>query len=163
MAIIDTIKNKIFKSDQLPKLLSQWRFKDEKVVFTNGCFDIIHIGHLINLSQCADLGTKLIVGLNTDASVKRLKGSDRPINNEYDRALLLAGFSFVDAVVLFDTDTPYDLIDTVKPNILAKGGDYKPTEVVGHDIVTKNGGKVAIIKIIEGFSSTSIIEKGGLA
>ena len=163
MTKLDIIKSKILKADELPQLLSQWKFKDEKIVFTNGCFDIIHIGHLINLSQCADLGTKLIIGLNTDASVKRLKGEDRPINNEYDRALILAGFSFIDAVVLFDTDTPYDLINVVKPNILAKGGDYKPNQVVGHDIVTKNGGEVAIIKIIEGFSSTSIIEKGGLA
>ena len=163
MTNIEIIKAKIFKQEQISQLISSWQSVNEIVVFTNGCFDVIHVGHLINLSQSADLGTKLIVGLNTDNSVRRLKGPQRPINSEYDRALILAGFSIVDAVVFFDSDTPYDLIKMVNPNVLTKGGDYKPTEVVGHDIVTKNGGKVEIIKIVDGFSSSSIIEKGGLA
>lgn len=162
MTNIKNIESKIFRQDQLIQLLSLWQLKDEKIVFTNGCFDIIHIGHLLNLSQSADLGTKLIIGLNTDASVKRLKGHERPINNEYNRALILAGFSFVDAVIYFDSDTPYELIKSIKPDIITKGGDYKPHEVIGHDIVTENGGEVVIINIVEGFSSSSIIEKGGL-
>ena len=162
MTNIEFIESKIFKQDKISQLLSLWQNNNEKIVFTNGCFDVIHIGHLLNLSQSADLGTKLIIGLNTDASVKRLKGSNRPINSEYNRALILAGFSFVDAVIYFDTDTPYELIKSVKPDILTKGGDYKPEEVIGHDIVNKIGGEVVIIKIIEGFSSSSIIEKGGL-
>jgi rfaE bifunctional protein nucleotidyltransferase chain/domain len=162
MINIDKIKSKIFEQSQLSGILSLWRFKDEKIVFTNGCFDVFHVGHLHNLLQSADLGTKLVVGLNTDSSIKRLKGDDRPINKEYDRALVLAGFSFVDAVVFFDTDTPYELIKEVKPDIITKGGDYKPKEVVGYDIVKQKGGEVVIIDIVEGFSSTSIIKKGGL-
>lgn len=163
MTNIETIKSKIINQDNLNQLLDLWKLKDEKVVFTNGCFDVIHIGHLINLSQSADLGTKLIVGLNTDESVSKLKGPERPINKEYNRALILAAFNFVDAIVFFNTDTPYELIKRVKPNIITKGGDYKPEEVVGHDIVSQNGGEVVIINIVEGFSSSSIIEKGGLA
>ena len=163
MTNIEIIESKIYKQDQIIQLLSSWQSKDEKIVFTNGCFDVIHVGHLLNLSQSADLGTKLIIGLNTDASVKRLKGPKRPINNEYNRALILAGFSFVDAVIYFDADTPYELIKSIKPDILTKGGDYKPEEVIGHDVVTQNGGEVIIINIIKGFSSSSIIEKGGLA
>ena len=162
MTNIEVIKAKIIDSKQLPKQMSQWRANHEKVVFTNGCFDIIHIGHLINLSKSADLGSKLIVGLNTDASVKRLKGSNRPINKEYDRAMILAGFRFVDAVVLFNSDTPYELIKEVNPHIITKGGDYKSKDVVGYDIVAQNGGEVVIIDIVDGFSSTSIIEKGSL-
>ena len=162
MTNIETIESKIFKQEDASNLISKWRGKNEKIIFTNGCFDILHVGHLFNLSQAADLGTKLIVGLNTDTSVKRLKGEERPINSEHSRAILLAGFGFVDAVIYFNDDTPYELIKIIKPNILVKGGDYKPEEVVGHDIVTKNGGEVAIIKLVKGFSSTSIIKKGGL-
>lgn len=163
MTNIDLIESKIFKPDQIDRLLSLWRFKSESIVFTNGCFDVIHLGHLKYLAQAANLGTKLVIGLNTDASVKRLKGNDRPINDEYSRAMVLAGFSFVAAVIFFNEDTPYNLIKQVKPNILVKGGDYKIEDIVGYDIVTQNGGEVTTISFVDGFSSTSIIKKGGLA
>ncbi len=159
----ELIKKKLILPNQIDGLLSLWRFKNEKIVFTNGCFDILHLGHIIYLSQAADLGTKLIIGLNTDSSVKKLKGSNRPVNNEQARVYMLASFSFVDAVVTFDTDTPYELIKHIKPNLLVKGGDYKPHEIVGFDIVTENSGKVVSLPFVEGYSSTSIIKKGGLA
>ena len=133
-----------------------------RIVFTNGCFDIIHLGHLNYLASAAELGTKLIIGLNTDASVKKLKGNDRPINNEIARANVLAGFSFVDALVFFDTDTPYELIKQIKPHFLVKGGDYKAEDIVGYDIVTENKGQVVTLQFVDGFSSTSIIKKGRL-
>lgn len=162
MTNLEIIESKIFKPDQIDRLLSLWRFKNEKIAFTNGCFDVVHLGHLKYLAQAANLGTKLILGLNTDSSVKRLKGNDRPINDEYSRAMVLAGFSFVDALVFFDDDTPYSLIKKIVPNILVKGGDYKIENIVGYDIVTKNGGEVTTINFVDGFSSTSIIKKGGL-
>ena len=131
----------------------------EKIVFTNGCFDILHQGHIEVLAKTADLGNRLIIGLNSDSSVKLLKGKNRPINTERARALLLAAIDFVDAIVLFPEETPKQLIAQIQPNILAKGGDYKITEIVGHHIVTQNGGKVISIPLTEGFSSTLIIEK----
>ena len=163
MTKLERIEAKIIEPDQLDKLLNLWRFKGEKIVFTNGCFDILHLGHLKYLASAAELGTKLIIGLNTDASVKKLKGNDRPINNEIARASVLAGFSFVDALVFFDTDTPYELIKQVKPHFLVKGGDYKAEDIVGYDIVTENKGQVVTIQFVDGFSSTSIIKKGRLA
>lgn len=162
MTNIEIIESKIFKPDQIDRLLSFWRFKSEKIVFTNGCFDVIHLGHLKYLAQAANLGTKMVLGLNTDASVKRLKGNDRPINDEISRAMVLAGFSFIDAVVYFNDDTPYNLINMVKPDVLVKGGDYKIEDIVGYDIVKGKGGEVTTISFVDGFSSTSIIEKGGL-
>lgn len=139
--------------------LNLWRFKDDKIVFTNGCFDILHKGHIEYLAKAASLGTKLVIGLNTDASVKRLKGDSRPVNDENARALLLASLVFVDKVILFDTDTPRDLIDFVQPDILVKGGDYKPEEIVGYDIVKAKGGKIVTLDFVEGYSTTSLIEK----
>ncbi len=136
--------------------------KNEKIVFTNGCFDIIHQGHIKYLAQAADLGTKLVIGLNTDASVKRLKGESRPINDEYSRALVLASLSFVDAVIYFSEDTPLNLIKQVKPSVLVKGGDYDIEKIVGYDFVTKNGGTITTINFVDGFSSTSIINKSKL-
>lgn len=141
------------------RILNLWRFKNDKIVFTNGCFDIIHKGHIEYLAKAASLGTKLIVGLNTDASVKRLKGDSRPINDENARALLLASLLFVDEVILFDTDTPQELIDFVQPDVLVKGGDYKIEEIVGYDTVKAKGGEIVTIDFIEGYSTTSIIEK----
>lgn len=158
----EVIQSKVIQPDQLDRLVSLWRFKEEKIVFTNGCFDVIHRGHVEYLSQAATLGTKLIVGLNSDSSVKRLKGNDRPINSEEARAFVMASFSFIDAVVLFSEDTPYNLISQVKPNLLVKGGDYKIEDIVGYDIVTQNGGEVVTIEFVDGYSSTSIIKKGGL-
>jgi rfaE bifunctional protein nucleotidyltransferase chain/domain len=163
MKTIEKLELKQVRPDQLDRLLSFWRFKKEKLVFTNGCFDVLHLGHLQYLAAAADLGTKLIIGLNSDHSVTRLKGTGRPINNERARSLVLAGFSFVDAVVIFGEDTPYNLITQVQPDVLVKGGDYEPEEIVGYDVVTKKGGTVETITFVDGFSSTAIIKKSGLA
>jgi rfaE bifunctional protein nucleotidyltransferase chain/domain len=128
-----------------------------KVVFTNGCFDILHRGHVEYLAKAADMGDVLVVGLNTDASVRRLKGESRPVNNQEARALVLASLSFVDAVILFDEDTPYELIKAVRPDVLVKGADYKPEEIVGYDIVTSYGGKVEVVDLVEGYSTTQLL------
>jgi len=155
------IKSKIFKSkDELEfaRLLAFWRFKSQQIVFTNGCFDILHRGHFEYLMKAASLGNVFVVGLNTDASVKRLKGKERPIQDEDSRALALASLQFVNAVVLFDEDTPIELIKFIRPDVLVKGGDYAVSTIVGSDVVLENGGKVEIIPFVEGFSTTSLIE-----
>jgi len=154
----ELIQRKILKQPELDRMLAYWRFKDQKIVFTNGCFDIIHLGHIDYLAKAAALGDKLIIGLNTDASTRRLKGPHRPINDENARAMIMASFSFVDAVVLFDEDTPYNLIRTVQPDILVKGADYRAEDIVGYDIVTSKGGKVETLEYLPGYS-TSLIEK----
>lgn len=160
MDYLPYIKNKIARTqEEASRTLSLWRFKDEKIVFTNGCFDVLHKGHIEYLAQAANLGTKLIIGLNSDASVKRLKGENRPVNDENARALALASLIFVDEVILFDTDTPYDLIDYVQPDVLVKGGDYNPEEIVGYDIVKAKNGKIVTIDFVEGYSTTSILNK----
>lgn len=154
---LQLIKNKILNKAELEVRLGQWRAQGLKVVFTNGCFDILHRGHVEYLSKASDKGDVLVVGLNTDASVKRLKGAGRPVNEEQARALVLSSLSFVDAVVLFDEDTPYELIKAVRPDVLVKGADYKIEEIVGYDIVTSYGGKVETVPLVEGYSTTSII------
>ena len=159
MKTLTTIKNKLLSREALETKLAEWRSAGETIVFTNGCFDILHRGHVEYLAQAADLGDKLIIGLNTDASVKRLKGESRPINDEKSRALLLSALQFVDVVVFFDEDTPYELIKQVQPDILVKGNDYKPEEIVGYDIVTAKGGKVLTIDLVKGFSTTNIISR----
>lgn len=160
MDYLPYIKNKIARTqEEASRTLSLWRFKDEKIVFTNGCFDILHRGHIEYLAQAANLGTKLIIGLNSDASVKRLKGENRPVNDENARALALTSLIFVDEVILFDSDTPYDLIDYVQPDVLVKGGDYNPEEIVGYDIVKAKNGKIITIDFVEGYSTTSILNK----
>lgn len=146
-------------AEEASKTINIWRFKNDKIVFTNGCFDILHKGHIEYLAKAASLGTKLIIGLNTDNSVKRLKGESRPVNDEKARALLLASLVFVDEVILFDTDTPYDLINSIQPDVLVKGGDYKPEDIVGYDIVKAKGGEVVTLDFIEGYSTTSVIER----
>lgn len=133
--------------------------KDKKLVFTNGCFDILHAGHVRYLKEAADLGDLLVLGLNSDDSVKRLKGESRPINNQEDRAEVLASLQCVDYVVIFEEDTPYNVIKECQPDILAKGGDYKPDEVVGKDIVEARGGKVVLLPFVKGRSTTSVISK----
>ena len=133
--------------------------KDEKIVFTNGCFDILHVGHKRYLEQASTLGDIFVIGVNSDASVKRLKGPSRPINTEQDRIELLSAFGFVDYVVLFDEDTPYELIQTLQPDVLVKGGDYSLDKVVGKDIVEARGGRVELIPFVEGKSTTKIISK----
>jgi len=160
MNSLDLINKKIIRDWKfLPEILKDWKKLNKKIVFTNGCFDIIHRGHIELLSRASDMGHKLIVGLNSDASVKRLKGEDRPLQDETSRSLIMAGFGFVDLVVLFPQDTPFELINLIKPQILVKGGDYKPEEIVGFDIVTENKGKVVTINFVEGYSTTSIIKK----
>jgi rfaE bifunctional protein nucleotidyltransferase chain/domain len=136
-----------------------WRFQGRKIVFTNGCFDILHKGHVEYLSKARDLGDILIIGLNTDASVSRLKGSGRPVQDQSSRALVLASLRVVEAVVFFEEDTPYNLIDLVKPDVLVKGGDYTEENIVGADVVKANGGSVVIIPLVEGYSTSGIIKK----
>ncbi|MCQ2298975.1 MAG: D-glycero-beta-D-manno-heptose 1-phosphate adenylyltransferase [Bacteroidales bacterium] len=157
MSHFDNIKSKIVSLQQLQQELA--RRAGEKVVFTNGCFDIVHHGHVAYLAQARDLGDLLVLGLNSDASVKRLKGPARPINDEQSRALVLAAFEFIDYVVLFEEDTPFDLISALQPDVLVKGGDYKIEDIVGHDIVEKKGGRVVTIDFVPGFSTTKIVEK----
>jgi len=160
MDYLSFIQSKILLDrSELENLLAFWKFKDQKIVFTNGCFDIIHRGHIDYLAKAASLGDQLIIGLNTDASVKRLKGALRPVQDENTRALVLASFSFVAKVVLFDEDTPYELIKLVQPDILVKGGDYKPEDIVGYDIVTSKEGAVFTIELVEEYSTSSIIKK----
>jgi len=153
------IQSKIIDIDQLDSKLAYWNFKNKKIVFTNGCFDILHRGHIEYLAQAANFGDILMIGLNTDDSVRKLKGYPRPVQDQYTRALLLASLHFVNAVVYFDEDTPYDLIKRVQPDILIKGSDYHVEDIVGYDIVMQKGGEVKTIDFIPGYSTTSIIEK----
>jgi rfaE bifunctional protein nucleotidyltransferase chain/domain len=152
--------NKILTRDAITKRANIWRMFNKKIVFTNGCFDILHQGHIDYLSKARDLGGALVIGLNTDASVKRLnKSPERPINKEQSRALVLAALVLVDAIVLFDEDTPYDLIKAIQPDVLVKGADYKAEDIVGYDIVKARGGEVATIELTEGFSTTELIKR----
>ena len=152
--------NKLQSKEQLKPILDQVTKEGKHTVFTNGCFDILHRGHVEYLCKARDLGDYLVVGLNTDESVKRQnKSPERPINNEETRALILAALSCVDAIVLFNNDTPLDLITFLKPSVLVKGNDYKAESIVGYDVVIANGGKVLTIDLVEGFSTTKLIEK----
>jgi rfaE bifunctional protein nucleotidyltransferase chain/domain len=156
---ITKIEQRIVKLGTVCNQLEQWKKENKKIVFTNGCFDLVHRGHLDYLAKAAALGDKLIVGLNTDNSVKRLKGSSRPIVDEYSRAFLLASLCFVDAVMLFDEDTPYNLIQTVQPDILVKGADYQADNIVGADIVKQKGGEIITLEFLAGFSTSAMVEK----
>ncbi len=153
------MSRKILSPSSLDKKLTSLRQQGKKIVFTNGCFDLIHLGHVRLLEKSKKLGNILIVGLNSDSSVKRLKGKDRPLCPEKDRAGVLAALEAVDYVVLFSEQTPYRLIQKIKPNILVKGGDYKPKDVVGADIVKKNKGKVLIFPTLKGRGTTKLIKK----
>ena len=155
----DIIPQKIFTAPELLKRIWQWKVLDKKIVFTNGVFDIIHQGHIYSLSEAAKEADYLIVGLNTDASVKRLKGESRPINNEGARSLVMASLLMVDAVVLFDEDTPLALINFIMPDVLVKGGDYTIEQIAGAKEVLAAGGRVVINPILDGFSTTGIIEQ----
>jgi len=155
----DRIRAKILDEKSLETWLARMHFRKRSIVFTNGCFDILHEGHVIYLSKASDAGDALIIGLNSDSSVRKLKGPGRPVMDQHSRALLLASLYFVSAVVLFEEETPYRLIQRVQPDILVKGGDYKPEEIVGYDIVKARGGNVMIIDFVEGYSSTSILRK----
>ena len=153
------INSKIFSIENLKTQINTWRKSSQKIAFTNGCFDIIHKGHIEVLARTADLGDKLIVGINSDNSIQKLKGRGRPIIDENSRAILLASLNFVDAIVLFAEETPLNLISTLRPDILTKGGDYKISTIVGSEIVTENGGEVILIPFVDGVSSTNIIDK----
>jgi D-glycero-beta-D-manno-heptose 1-phosphate adenylyltransferase len=153
------IQQKIFSLSSLQKEVNRWRFLQKKIAFTNGCFDILHEGHIFSLSAAAKEADILIVGLNSDASTGRLKGDSRPINNQQSRALLLASLIMIDAVVIFDEDTPQNLITTLMPDVLVKGGDYTVEQVVGAKEVIANGGRVVINNIVDGVSTTGLIAK----
>ena len=155
---VEHIRSKFLSLPQLLERLNAVR-DGKRVVFTNGCFDVIHRGHVSYLAQARDLGDLLVLGLNSDSSVRRLKGPTRPVNDEESRALVLASLECVDYVVLFDEDTPYHLIDAVQPDILVKGGDYQIDQIVGYDIVKARGGEVLTLPFVDGFSSTSIINR----
>jgi len=161
MSKLALIRKKIFTytDADYQRMLSIWQFQGKRIVFTNGCFDILHLGHIDYLSKAKDLGDLLVIGLNTDLSVSKLKGKNRPIQDEVSRAFILASLSFVDAVVYFGEETPYNLIKTTQPDILVKGADYKPEDIVGYDIVTNKGGQVVTISFLPGYSTSAIESK----
>ncbi len=139
--------------------VKHWKMEGQKVVFTNGCFDLLHLGHVDYLEKARNLGDRLVVGLNTDSSVSRFKGPERPLQDQNSRARIIASLQFVDLVVFFDEDTPLNLISELVPNILVKGSDYLAENIVGADVVKKNGGVVKTIDFVPGYSTTRIVEK----
>ena len=159
MNVIQKIKNKIQDWNIIQQTISEWKISNQKIVFTNGCFDILHYGHIHYLAEARELGDKLVVGLNSSASVKRLKGKHRPINDDLTRLYILAALECVDAVVFFEEDTPLELIKIIVPDILVKGGDYHPKDIVGSDVVIENGGAVKSLTFVKGYSTTSIENK----
>ena len=159
MKSVGSIPEKIFTPETILPQLKRWRLQNKKIVFTNGVFDIIHQGHLAVLSEAASLGHILLVGVNSDASVKRLKGESRPVNAEGSRALLLATLVMTDGVILFDEDTPLHLIQLILPDVLVKGGDYTSSQIVGAAEVKANGGEVRIVPLLAGHSTTGLIQK----
>ena len=158
-AISFQLSAKIKNAIALAKIISGLRSKRMKVVFTNGCFDIVHAGHIEYLSKARAMGDILVIGLNSDASVRRLKGKSRPINNQKDRAKVLSALSFVNYVTIFNEDTPERLIKKIEPDILVKGGDWQMKDIVGASFVKSYGGKVATVPFVKGFSTTSLIKK----
>tara|TARA_B100000902_G_scaffold277742_1_gene263546 strand:+ start:6840 stop:7340 length:501 start_codon:yes stop_codon:yes gene_type:complete len=156
---LNKIKHKICNISELKDRIKKWRFNEEKIVFTNGCFDLVHRGHIEVLANIADLGDRLIIALNTDNSIQKLKGNNRPIIDENSRSVLLSALEFVDAIIFFSEETPEKIIQNILPDILAKGGDYSIEEIAGHDVVLNNGGKVLITPLIDGYSTSSIIQK----
>jgi rfaE bifunctional protein nucleotidyltransferase chain/domain len=157
---LELVKDKIFTFESLFRMLLTWRFQDKKIVFTNGCFDLLHQGHIDYLSKAADYGNILIVAVNSDSSVQKLsKGPARPIQDEYSRALIIASLGFVSAVVVFNEETPYELIKNIRPDVLVKGSDYKIEQIAGHDIVLSAGGTVKLIDFLPGFSTSGMEKK----
>ena len=150
---------KILSLEEAQKQVANWKNEGNEVVFTNGCFDIVHLGHVDYLEKASKLGQKMVVALNTDKSVSQLKGPERPINNEYARARIIASLGFVDAVILFGEETPLSAIETLVPDILVKGNDYTVDKIVGADFVLEHGGKVETIPLVEGYSTTNIVSK----
>lgn len=159
MRAVSAIEKKIFTLPQLQAQVASWRVTSKTIAFTNGCFDILHEGHITSLSQAASEADYLVVGVNSDSSTKKLKGPDRPVNHEHSRALMLASLSIVDAVVIFEEDTPLQLITAILPDVLVKGGDYTLEQIVGAKEVMANGGRVVINPILPGFSTTGIIQQ----
>lgn len=155
---MNSTATKIRSVEATARTVSEWK-KEGKVVFTNGCFDMLHLGHIDYLEKARNLGFKLIVALNSDASVRRLKGEERPINNQETRSRIMAALEFVDAVILFEADTPLEVIAKLKPDILVKGGDYDIKNIIGADIVIENRGQVLTIPFLEGYSTTQVISK----
>ena len=160
MTRLEALQSKIQSREQLTRTIALWKFKDRKIVFTNGCFDLLHKGHVTYLAQAAEMGDMLVVGLNSDASVKKLaKGSSRPLQDQDSRALIMASLESVAAICIFDEDTPADLIKLVQPDVLVKGGDWKPEQIAGYDTVKASGGEVTVIEFLPGFSTTAIEKK----
>lgn len=156
MSHIETTRNKIQDWSTLAESVSTWRKDGCKIVFTNGCFDLLHLGHADYLARAADMGDKLVVGLNSDSSISRLKGPGRPITDQDSRAFLLASLSFVSAVAIFQEDTPASLVELVCPDVLVKGGDYSIHEIVGNEFVLSKGGQVVSLPLVKGYSTTDI-------
>jgi len=159
MKMLPDIAAKVMDWSSAQQQCASWKNAGETIVFTNGCFDILHYGHLHYLAEARDLGDRLVVGLNAASSVSRLKGPHRPINDEMTRTMLLASLVFVDAVVLFEQDTPLEIIQLLQPNVLVKGGDWRPEQIVGAEEVIAGGGKVLSLPFIEGYSTTAIETK----
>lgn len=160
MAPLEIIQSKIYPDfSSFQEVLKAWKKAGETVVFTNGCFDLVHRGHIDSLSKAAALGNRLIVGLNSDMSVKILKGENRPLIDQQSRAILLAALFMVDAVVLFDEETPYELIKRIVPDVLVKGSEYQVEEIAGFDVVLAAGGRVERIDLTPGFSTSDLIRK----
>jgi len=156
---LEQLKTKIYSLEKLRSQLAVWAFLDKKIVFTNGCFDILHLGHIDYLSKAKELGDILVIGLNTDKSVRDIKGKTRPITDEVSRATILASLTFVDAIVYFGEETPYDLINFIQPDILVKGSDYNEEDIVGYDIVKSKGGQVKTLDFLPGYSTSAIEER----
>lgn len=152
-------RQKILTWESLDQWVAYWRFLEQKIVFTNGCFDLLHLGHITYLEEAAKLGDVLVVGLNSDESVRRLKGPSRPVFPQEARARLLAALEFVEAVVVFEEDTPLRLIEKIRPDVLVKGGDYTPETIVGADVVRSYGGRVEILPLVPGYSTTALIRR----
>lgn len=152
-------KDKIYTLPQLLEQVQSWRSQGQKIVFTNGCFDLLHLGHVDYLEKAKHLGGKLVLGLNTDASISRIKGPSRPLQDEMSRARVMASLLFIDAVVLFNEETPLELIKAVQPDILVKGDDYAVEQIVGHEEVQARGGAVKTVPLVKGYSTTSIVKK----
>ena len=150
------IEHKIYTFERIETQIKRWKDEHLTIVFTNGCFDLLHYGHLHYLAAARDLGDRLVVGLNSADSVKRLKGANRPLNDELTRQYLLAALAFVDAVVVFEEDTPFALLERVEPHILVKGGDYTLDKIVGASLVLGNGGQVLSLPFVEGYSTTQL-------
>ncbi len=159
MSFFSDIETKIQSNDQITQTIARWRAEGDTIVFTNGCFDLLHYGHLHYLAAARNLGDRLVVGLNSAASVQRLKGPSRPINDEQTRTHLLAALEMVDAVVVFEADTPLELIERLQPDVLVKGGDWKPEQIVGSAAVLARGGQVRSLPFVAGYSTTNIEQK----